>query len=120
MAGTSARPGSHAASSARKAATPSASIASRSVSGAFAFADQRVPSTAVIAPSASTTGVVRTALVTASRKAGSAIVEASAAGSSPASTTAVAPARVLFDQPLLPWTTVVTVPPQPAFLTACA
>ena len=88
--------------------------------GAFAFADQRAPSTAVIAPSASTTGVVRTAVVTASRKAGSAIVEASAAGSSPARTTAVAPARVLDDQPLLPWTTVVTLPVQPAFFTACA
>ena len=104
----------------RKAATPSASSASRSASGALALADQRAPSTAVIAPSASTTGVDRTAVVTASRKAGSAIVEASAAGASPARTTAVAPVSDLFDQPLLPWTTVVTTPAQPAFFTACA
>ena len=45
---------------------------------------------------------------------------ARATGSSPATSTAVAPVSAFAGQPLLPWTTAVTWPVQPAFLTACA
>ena len=64
--------------------------------------------------------MLRTARVTALRKAGSAIDEARATGSSPTTRTAVAPVSAVPGQPLLPWTTVLTWPVQPAFFTACA